>query len=99
MPWNVLAVRLCKVLTVSIDLLVTARIIVTVGDVSSQLILVFAAIAVITYIVSKKVGHAIFHTTENGILGGLAGVYFLLDTFGTAAIQTAITYMTNVDIF
>jgi len=71
---------------------------VTLADVSTQLILVFAAIAIITYFVSKKIGHALFHTTENGILGGLAGAYFLLDTFGLSAIQTAAAYVQITNI-
>ena len=71
---------------------------VTLTDLSGLLILVFAAIAVITYFVSKKIGHAIFHTTENGILGGPAGAYFLLDTFGLSVIQTAAAYVQSTNI-
>jgi len=71
---------------------------VTLGDLSGMLIIVFASIAVITYFVSKKIGHAVFHTTENGILGGLAGAYFLLDTFGVVVIQTAAAYAQNINL-
>jgi len=71
---------------------------VTLGDLSDTLIIVFGSIAVITYFVSKKIGHAVFHTTENGILGGLAGAYFLLDTFGVAVIQTASAYTQSINL-
>jgi len=71
---------------------------VTLADLSEMLIIVFVSIAVITYLWSKKVGHAIFHTTENGVLGGLAAVYFLLDTFGISMIQTAAAYIQNANL-
>lgn len=71
---------------------------VTLGDLSQMFIIVFVSIAVITYLWSKKVKHAVFHTTENGVLGGLAGVYFLLDTFGISVIQTAAAFVQNANL-